>query len=263
MSNFSFVIRNSSFEFRLMIDLDDKKIPQHIAIIMDGNGRWATRQALPRLEGHKRGVETADEIVTCAKDLGVKYLTLFAFSQENWNRPPDEVAGLMDLLCNFLVSKRPKLIANQVRLLTIGDVESLPSPVIRELSASVEATRRMEAMTLVLALSYGSRKEIVKAAEQLIRKRISTPEPTAPVSPEEFAGFLDTKGIPDPDLLIRTSGENRISNFLLWQMAYTELYFTETPWPDFKKQEFLQAIEEYQSRERRFGLTSDQIRDFD
>ena len=193
---------------------------------------------LPRLEGHKRGVETADEIVTCARDLGVKYLTLFAFSQENWNRPAEEVSGLMELLCNLLVSKRPKLIENQVRLLTIGDVESLPAPVVQELSASMEATRRFNAMTLVLALSYGSRKEIVKAAEQMIRKRPSAPQPSATVSPDEFAGFLDTKGIPDPDLLIRTSGEHRISNFLLWQMAYTELYFTETLWPDFKGKSF-------------------------
>ena len=244
-------------------EIDLKKIPNHIAIIMDGNGRWATRQNLPRLEGHKRGVETADDIVTCARDLGVKYLTLFAFSQENWNRPADEVAGLMDLLCNFLISKRPKLIKNQVRLLTIGEVERLPPPVIRELSASIEATARFDAMTLVLALSYGSRNEIVKAAEGLIRKRVSSANPQAPVSPEEFASFLNTREIPDPDLLIRTSGEHRISNFLLWQSAYSELYFSETLWPDFQKEEFLQAIGEYQSRERRFGLTSDQIRDFD
>lgn len=258
-----------------MIDLDPKKIPEHVAIIMDGNGRWATRQDLPRIEGHKRGVETVEEIVECAREIGVKYLTLYAFSLENWKRPIEEVSGLMDLLCQFLTAKRQKLIDNQIRFRTIGQVDRLPSSVVQELSLSVEATRRFERMNLVLALSYGSRNEILQAVDRLVRKRLAGLSPAAPggaptpggapapVERDEFVQCLDTREIPDPDLLIRTSGEHRISNFLLWQMAYTELYFTDVLWPDFKKEEFLKAIEEYQSRERRFGLTSDQIRDFD
>lgn len=246
-----------------MLEIDLKKIPRHVAIIMDGNGRWATRQQLPRLEGHKKGVQTVETIVECASEMGVRYLTLYAFSLENWNRPLEEVTGLMDLLCRFLISKREKLIENQIRFRTIGQVDRLPHRVIQELSLNVEATQRFSKMTLLLALSYGSRNEIVQAVERIVQKRLAGAEPAAPISPEEFSQMLDTRDIPDPDLLIRTSGEHRISNFLLWQMAYTELYFTETLWPDFTRDEFLKAIAEYQSRERRFGLTSDQIRDFD
>ncbi|MFO1518483.1 MAG: isoprenyl transferase [bacterium] len=245
------------------MQIDLKKIPRHVAIIMDGNGRWATRQNLPRLEGHKRGVETVEEIVNSAYDMGVEYLTLYAFSKENWNRPMEEVSGLMELLCNFLRAKRPSLIEKQIRFQTIGEVDRLPDPVLQELSDSVESTRRFSKMTLVLALSYGSRHEIVQAVERLIRKRQASSNLAEGITPEEFQQCLDTRSIPDPDLLIRTSGERRISNFLLWQMAYTELYFTDILWPDFTRQDFLQAILEYQSRERRFGLTSDQIRDFD
>jgi undecaprenyl diphosphate synthase len=245
-----------------MIELDPHKIPQHVAIIMDGNGRWATRQNLPRIEGHKRGTETVEKIIQCSRDIGVKYLTLYAFSLENWNRPPQEVVGLMDLLCNFLIAKREQLIQNQIRLCTLGQVDLLPPPVIKEISETIEATRRFKEMTLVLALSYSSRNEIVQAVERLLHKRLATSNPSLSIQIEEFSQCLDTKDIPDPDLLIRTSGERRISNFLLWQMAYTELYFTETLWPDFTEEEFLRAIAEYQSRERRFGLTSDQVREF-
>jgi undecaprenyl diphosphate synthase len=246
-----------------MIEIDLNKIPRHVAIIMDGNGRWATRQNLPRHEGHKRGSEAVEEIVMCAREIGVKALTLFAFSQENWKRPDSEVAGLMELLCHFLAAKREKFLENKIRFRTIGEVDRLPEAAIRELSATMEATRGFKEMTLILALSYGSRNEISQAAWRLMRKRVASPDPLAPVEPEEFALGLETQDIPDPDLLIRTSGEHRISNFMLWQMAYTELYFTETLWPDFKREDFLSAIAEYQSRERRFGLTSDQIRDFD
>ncbi len=245
-----------------MTEIDLKKVPQHIAIIMDGNGRWATRQNLPRLAGHKKGTEVVEEIIPYAKKLGVKYLTLYAFSRENWNRPADEVLGLMNLLIDFLVSKRKKLLEYQVRLTTIGEIDLLPNPVLRELRESMEVTQSFTEMRVILALSYGSRNEIVQAIERLIKKRFEGPNPFAAVSPEEFAQYLSTQDIPDPDLLIRTSGEHRISNFLLWQAAYAELYFTETLWPDFNNQELLKAIGEYQNRERRFGLTSDQIREF-
>ncbi len=237
-----------------MSEIDPKKIPQHVAMIMDGNGRWAKQQGLHRLEGHRRGTETVDDIVTFAQGMGVKTITLFAFSQENWNRPADEVSGLMDLLAQFLVFKRPKLIQNKIRLRTIGEVNKLPENVRRELAISIEETAHFNQMDLVLALSYGSRQEILRAVEKVSKGEIS---------PECFEEALDTREIPDPDLLIRTSGEYRISNFLLWQMAYTELYFTDTLWPDFTREEFLKAILEYQRRERRFGLTSDQIRDID
>jgi len=246
-----------------MIELDPSKIPQHVAMIMDGNGRWATRQNLHRSEGHKRGAERVEEIVVTAREIGVRYLTLYAFSHENWKRPDSEVTGLMELLCHFLVAKREKFLENRIRFRTIGEVDRLPGAALKELTATMEATSRFDDLTLILALSYGSRQEISQAAEKLIRKRLSSSNPLAPIEPEEFSQGLQTHGIPDPDLLIRTSGEHRISNFMLWQTAYTELYFTDTLWPDFKKDEFLRAIAEYQSRERRFGLTSDQIREFD
>ncbi len=246
-----------------MIDLNPKKIPGHIAIIMDGNGRWATRQKLPRLEGHKKGCDVVDEVVTYAQDIGVKYLTLYSFSLENWNRPPEEVKGLMNLLVDFLIAKKEKMIRNQIRLRIIGESHLLPSPVIQELSATMEATSHFQKMNLILALSYGSRNEMLRAFQKALEKRLSGSGSPSPLTEEEFKAYLDTHDLPDPDLLIRTSGEYRMSNFLLWQGAYTELYFTETLWPDFKKEDFFKAIEEYQNRERRFGLTSDQIRDFD
>ncbi|MBL7684718.1 MAG: isoprenyl transferase [Deltaproteobacteria bacterium] len=238
--------------------MDLKKVPQHVAIIMDGNGRWATRRNLPRIEGHRQGVETVDSIVTAAHDLKIQYLTLYAFSHENWNRPIDEVKGLMDLLTQFLISKREKMIQKQIRFRTIGDIDSLPESVKCELSTTQEMTQHHQQMTLILALSYGARNEIVKA----VNRAIVSQKDKSLLSVDQFQSFLDTAEYPDPDLLIRTSGEHRMSNFLLWQMAYTELFFTETLWPDFTPKDFNQAILEYQSRERRFGLTSDQIREF-
>ncbi len=246
-----------------MSELDPRKIPQHVAIIMDGNGRWAQKQNLPRLAGHKRGSEVAEDIVDAALDWKVKYLTLYAFSQENWKRPGEEVVGLMDLLHYFLISKREKFIKNQVRLRTIGEVENLPNAVKEVLFSIMDETAHYDKLTLVLALSYGSRNEMLRGVQKLIQKRMASNQLQELLVPEEFSQYLDTKNIPDPDLLIRTSGEYRISNFLLWQMAYTELYFTETLWPDFNKEEFARAIREYQNRERRFGLTSDQVREFD
>lgn len=244
------------------MDIDPSKIPQHVAIIMDGNGRWAQKRDLHRLEGHKRGSEVAEDIVDAALDLNVKFLTLYAFSQENWKRPGEEVVGLMDLLHYFLISKKEKFIKNQIRLCAIGEIDSLPVAVKEVLFSIMDETRHFEKLTLILALSYGSRNEILRGIQRWVKQNSeSTTE--SPLTAEEFGKFLDTKSFPDPDLLIRTSGEYRMSNFLLWQMAYTELYFTETLWPDFNKEELIRAIGEFQRRERRFGLTSDQLREFD
>ncbi len=256
-----------------MMEIDLCKIPQHVAIIMDGNGRWAQKRNLNRLEGHKKGSEVAEDIVDASLDLGIKYLTLYAFSQENWKRPGEEVVGLMDLLHYFLISKKEKFIQQKVRLCAIGEIESLPVAVKEVLLSIIDATRSFDKLTLVLALSYGSRNEILRAVQKIIKSKQAAEGGAAPgmegakqapiISAEDFSKFLDTKSFPDPDLLIRTSGEYRMSNFLLWQMAYTELYFTETLWPDFNKTELISAISEYQRRERRFGLTSDQLREFD
>ncbi len=244
------------------MDIDPSKIPQHVAIIMDGNGRWAQKRDLHRLEGHKRGSEVAEDIVDAALDLNVKFLTLYAFSQENWKRPGEEVVGLMDLLHYFLISKKEKFIKNKIRLCAIGEIDSLPIAVKEVLFSIMDETRHFEKLTLILALSYGSRNEILRGIQRWVKQK-SESKTESPLTAEEFDKFLDTKSFPDPDLLIRTSGEYRMSNFLLWQMAYTELYFTETLWPDFNKEELIRAIGEFQRRERRFGLTSDQLREFD
>lgn len=239
---------------------DLKKLPQHIAIIMDGNGRWAKTQGFPRVEGHRRGSENVDEIVTACREIGIRYLTLYAFSMENWARPKDEITALMALLKEFLLSKREKLIKNEIRLLSIGDVERLPADVLNVLRETENMTSNFDKMHLVLALSYSSRDEIVRAVHAILKEKESGALKDSFISVENFSRYLDTSGIPDPDLLIRTSGEHRISNYLLWQSAYTELYFTDTNWPDFHKENLLKAIEEYQGRERRFGKTTDQIK---
>jgi len=230
------------------------KFPQHVAIIMDGNGRWAKERSLPRVEGHRQGVETVEKIVEASKEIGIRYLTLYAFSEENWNRPKEEVDALMQLLRLYLAAKRSKMIREGIRFMAIGDIDSLDQEVRDEIERTREATKSGQNMTLIVALSYGARQEICRAAERLISKGVRE------VTPEILSRSLDTADIPDPDLLIRTSGEFRISNFLLWQLAYTELYFTETLWPDFTREEILRAIEEYQKRERRFGLTSEQVK---
>ncbi len=239
---------------------DLKKLPQHIAVIMDGNGRWARTRGLARIEGHRRGSEVVEEIVTSCRDIGIRYLTLYAFSMENWARPKDEIAALMALLKEFLIIKREKLIKNEIRLISIGDTERLPSEVLQVLRETEEETRPLNKMVLNLALSYSSRDEIVRAVNGLLKEKERGEFQDNFISVERFSEYLDTTGIPDPDLLIRTSGERRVSNFLLWQFAYTELYFTDTLWPDFTKEELKKAIEEYQTRERRFGRTSEQIR---
>jgi len=239
--------------------IDFKNVPQHVAIIMDGNGRWAKRRDLPRIEGHRRGAETVDEIVSVCRELGVRYLTLYAFSMENWSRPRVEIEALMQLLSHFLTSKREKLIKNEIRFETIGDIARLPDEVRRELNNNKEATASLNKMVLTIALSYSSRDEMIRAINKLLKEKGEGALKDDFISREDFSSYLDTCDMPDPDLLIRTSGEMRISNFLLWQSAYTELFFTKTLWPDFGREEFFRAIETYQNRERRFGKTSEQI----
>ncbi|MCB1215596.1 MAG: di-trans,poly-cis-decaprenylcistransferase [Deltaproteobacteria bacterium] len=235
------------------------KVPQHLAIIMDGNGRWAESKNLPRLEGHRLGSESVEKVVEACSEWGIKELTLYAFSQENWQRPTEEVASLMDLLKIFLAKKRQKLLKNKISLKAIGRLELLPESVLRELTQTIEATRHGDRMILTLALSYGSRQEIIDTANQGIRHAMSLNDPAWRFDEKTFDEWLYTEGRTAPDLLIRTSGERRISNFLLWQLAYAELYFTETLWPDFDEKELKKALLEYQSRERRFGKTPEQI----
>jgi undecaprenyl diphosphate synthase len=239
--------------------MDLKKLPQHIAIIMDGNGRWARARGLPRIEGHRKGSEVVDEITTVCREIGIRHLTLYAFSMENWARPKDEITALMALLKEFLVIKRDKLIKNEIRLVSIGDTERLPPPVLEVLKETEEMTRHLDKMFLNLALSYSSRDEIVRAVNQLLKEKERGEFRDNFISVERFSSYLDTQGMPDPDLLIRTSNERRISNFLLWQCAYSELYFCDTPWPDFTREDLFKAIQEYQGRERRFGKTSEQL----
>lgn len=243
--------------FRDQIDLD--KLPQHIAIIMDGNGRWATKNGKFRSLGHKQGVKSVRRIVEVAAELGIKYLTLYAFSTENWNRPKIEVNSLMKLLVESLNSEIKTLNKNKIRLLAIGDVKSLNKSVYDYLLKAIDQTASNDRMSLVLALSYSSQWEIVEACRILadrVKKNEILPEE---INKETFISCLNTADIPDPELLIRTSGEYRISNFLLWQIAYSELYFTPVFWPDFTAEHFYEAICEYQKRERRFGLLSEQI----
>ena len=229
------------------------KIPRHVAIIMDGNGRWAKEHGLSRMEGHQRGAEVIEKIVTECQKRGVKFLTLYAFSEENWMRPSEEVSSLMELLRLFIRLKREKMVKKGVRFLTIGDLARFSPDIQQELDQTIEATATCQGMTLVLALSYGGRQEICRAVNSLLAKGVNS------ISPDDFASALDTAHIPDPDLLIRTSGECRISNFLLWQLAYTELYFTETLWPDFSEKTLDEALYSYSKRERRFGLVSEQV----
>ena len=236
------------------------KIPQHVAIIMDGNGRWAKSRGLPRLEGHRRGVETVRTVVDAAREIGIRYLTLYAFSAENWKRPAEEVSGLMGLLDYFLKRELDNLIKNRVRLLTIGRIEALPANVQRELSRVVEATKDFTQWTLVLALNYGSRTEVADAARAYAAAVQAGTEKLTDASWDNFNRYLYTAQIPEPDLLIRTSGEQRVSNFLLLQCAYSEMVFTPVLWPDFGRADLQAAVDEYGRRERRYGLTTEQIK---
>jgi len=242
-----------------MEEIGSEKLPQHIAIIMDGNGRWAKKKLLNRISGHMKGVDAVREVVTTCRELGIKILTLYAFSIENWRRPKGEVKALMGLLNDYLVREREKMIKNNIRLSAIGRLDDLPPTVQATLRETMKMTLPCDGMILNLALSYGGRAEILQAVKGVmsdLREGKVTPEE---MTEQRFSQYLWTRGLSDPDLLIRTSGEFRISNFLLWQVAYTELYVTETLWPDFNREELLKAIADYQSRERRFGLTSEQL----
>jgi undecaprenyl diphosphate synthase len=239
--------------------LDLSRLPRHVAVIMDGNGRWAKRRGLLRVQGHLKGVDSVRAVVRLARQLGIKYLTLYAFSDENWQRPATEIRALMNLLSRFIRKELAELQENQIALRAIGDLARLPANVQSELAQAEEATREGAQMTLSLALSYGGRNEILRATQALGEDILAGRLRPEDITPESFAGRLYTAGMPDPDLLIRTSGEYRLSNFLLWQTAYAELYFTDTLWPDFREEEFIQALQEYQHRDRRFGLTQEQV----
>lgn len=239
--------------------INKERLPQHVAIIMDGNGRWAKEQGRFRVFGHTKGVDTVKEITEVAAKLGIQYLTLYAFSTENWNRPVREVNALMDLLVRTIKKEMPTLMKNNIRLDAIGDLESLPARCLKNLMAAKEKTSNNSGMTLVLALSYSAKWDICEAV-----KRIALDVKSGMVQPKDIDNslitkYLSTHHIPEPELLIRTSGELRISNFLLWEIAYSELYFTEVLWPDFSKEELFKALIDYQKRERRFGKTSEQV----
>src|SRR6267154_5140233 len=228
-------------------------LPRHVAVIMDGNGRWAKTRHLPRIEGHRRGADSAREIIRTAGAVGIKYLTLYAFSAENWNRPKDEVDALMKYLVHYLKTETKDLNKNNVRLEVIGQIHRLPDNVQEHLAKSISTLAKNNGLTLVMALSYGSRIEIVEAVRAIAEKVKSGKLESADITEKIISENLWTRGIPDPDLLIRTSGEMRVSNFLLWQISYAEIVITPTLWPDFRKQQFCAAIEEYARRHRRFG----------
>jgi undecaprenyl diphosphate synthase len=228
-------------------------LPQHVAIIMDGNGRWAKQRHLPRVEGHRAGAESARIIIRTAGELGIKYLTLYAFSAENWNRPKDEVDALMKYLIHYLKTETPELNKNNVRLEVIGQIYRLPENVQEQLKKSIQILSKNNGLTLVMALSYGSRIEIVEAVRKIAEKAKQGRLDPADINEQVISQHLWTRNVPDPDLLVRTSGEMRVSNFLLWQISYTELVVTQTLWPDFRKAQFFEALEEYTRRHRRFG----------
>jgi undecaprenyl diphosphate synthase len=242
-----------------MTEIDLQKLPGHIAIIMDGNGRWAQQHAMGRIAGHKKGAEAVRLTVRACREIGIKVLTLYAFSTENWLRPSGEVKALMRLLEEYLRSEIQEMLENSIRLTTIGDTEALKKPMKTILKETIAKTAHNHDMILNLALNYGGRDEIVGAVQNLLNDIRRGTLADQEVTKDLFSRYLDTAGLPDPDLLIRTSGEYRISNFLLWQSAYTEFYCTDVLWPDFNRDELFRAITEYQRRERRFGLTSDQI----
>ena len=235
------------------------EIPKHIAIIMDGNGRWAKKRGLPRVAGHKRGVDTVKEIVEACAEIGVKFLTLYTFSTENWKRPKDEVSTLMRLLLNSLRDRVNELNVNDIRLTTIGNIDALPVAVRKQLEFDIERTKNNKKMVLNLALSYSGRWELLEAIKQITDSAVQGKIKSKDIDEKIVSSFLTTKDIPDPDLVIRTSGEFRVSNFLLWQIAYSEFIITETLWPDFSKFDLYDAIKIFQKRERRFGKVSEQI----
>ena len=243
----------------LLDQIDNSKIPKHVAVIMDGNGRWAKQKGKPRVFGHKNGVKSVRETIEAAGNAGVKALTLYAFSTENWNRPKAEVKTLMTLLASSLKSEAKELVKNNIKLQVIGTQDALPKSVLSGLNKVIEQTKNNTALTLTIALSYGSRQEIVNAFKNISKKVVNKQLSVEEIDENIINNHLYTFTLPDVDLMIRTSGEKRISNFLLWQIAYAELHFTDVLWPDFTKNDFYNAILDYQSKERRFGKTSAQI----
>lgn len=239
--------------------INKNNIPQHVAIIMDGNGRWAKQQGEDRIFGHHEGVNSVREIVEACGEIGVKYLTLYAFSTENWNRPKDEVDALMELLVATISMETPNLNKKGVKLQAIGDIKSLPESCQQELQESIDITANNSTVTLILALSYSSKWEITNSVKEIAKQIEEGKLKASDITSKHIEKHLNTNIFPDPELMIRTSGEHRISNFLLWQLAYAEFYFTDTLWPDFRKDDFFKAILSYQNRERRFGKTSEQI----
>ncbi|MBN2637870.1 MAG: isoprenyl transferase [Bacteroidales bacterium] len=240
--------------------IDKSRLPQHVAIVMDGNGRWARKHGEERVFGHHKGVDAVREVTEAAAELGIQYLTLYTFSTENWNRPVEEVNALMHLFVETIEKEIPTLNKNKIRLKAIGDIESLPEENRQKLSNTIEQTQKNDGMTLILALSYSGRWEITNAIKNILNDLDAGKLSVKDVSENTISEYMQTAKIPDPELLIRTSGEERISNFLLWQIAYSELYFTSKLWPDFGKKDFHRAILDYQKRERRFGLTSEQLK---
>lgn len=248
-------------EYCIKYGLNEERLPQHVAIIMDGNGRWAKKRLWNRLVGHRAGADAVDAVTTLCREIGVKYLTLYAFSTENWNRPESEVSGLMELFKEFLISKRNVLVEKNVRLNIIGEKDKFSPELFKLMNETIEATKQGETkMVLTLALSYGSRQEITQAVRKIAQKAASHEIDPGKIDEKMISESLYTFDMPDPDLVIRTSGEYRISNYLLWQIAYSEFYFTDTLWPDFKKEEFIKALQDYAERERRFGKTGDQLK---
>ena len=236
------------------------QLPRHVAIIMDGNGRWAQRRGLPRVEGHRRGAVAVREVVRAAREIGLPAITLYAFSAQNWERPPEEIATLMQLLRDYVIDERAEIMENDIRLVAIGDLDRLPDFVKVPLDALMVESSGNRAMTLCLALSYGGRESLVAAAQKLAGEVARGALVPGDITEQHLAGALQTNGLPQLDLLVRTSGEERLSNFLLWEAAYAELYFTDTYWPDFGKAELYGALESFRGRERRFGRTREQIR---
>jgi undecaprenyl diphosphate synthase len=239
--------------------VSDPSLPRHVGIIMDGNGRWARERGMPRIEGHRVGAESVRDVTRAARQLGLGALTLYAFSSQNWHRPADEVSGLMDLLRDYLRDERDEIMGNQIKLDAIGDVERLPPRVREPLDALRAESAGHTGMTLTLALSYGGRESIARAVQKVaedVAKGVLAP---SAIDVDRLGGYLPTSGLPPLDLLIRTSGEQRVSNFMLWEIAYAELVFVDVRWPDFRRQHLYRALEEYAARERRFGLTSAQL----
>lgn len=241
------------------VPLDMERLPRHVAIIMDGNGRWAVQRNQPRLFGHKAGAQSVQSVVETAREIGIEVLTLYAFSSENWNRPEQEVSGLMSILQNYLSKELSRMLANSIQLRCVGDIERLPDKTRNQLQEAIDATAGNKELVLNLALSYGGRDELARAARLLAADCLAGELKPEQITPAHLERYLYTAGLPDPDLLIRTGGEARLSNFLLWQVSYAEIYFTEVMWPDFRRDEFVEAICSFQQRERRFGKTSAQV----